>query len=328
MLDSVHLTARQWFIEPVMEIPEILQNLERCRGAFPSSAVAEAIARREAITSELLRILERLATNPEPFITDDGNFSHLFAIFLLAKFRETRAQQLVVRIVSTPGESVLELLGDVATENLGSILASVSGCDLLPMKCLIENEQANEYVRSAAMKAMVILVATGQRARDEVMEYFRSLFRRLERRPTYVWTGLANHCTDLYPEEVQDEIRQAYADGLIDRRAIHPHDVGVTMDLGKEQALENLRRKRFHLVEDLEKEMGWMAGFEPLRAHSVGAVSDREESSEFEVEEPHRRSAPKVGRNEACPCGSGKKFKKCCGRDGGEYHDGSPYPLV
>ena len=24
------------------------------------------------------------------------------------------------------------------------------------------------------------------------------------------------------------------------------------------------------------------------------------------------RSAPKVGRNEPCPCGSGKKFKKCC----------------
>lgn len=25
------------------------------------------------------------------------------------------------------------------------------------------------------------------------------------------------------------------------------------------------------------------------------------------------RQDPKVGRNEACPCGSGKKFKKCCG---------------
>ncbi len=23
---------------------------------------------------------------------------------------------------------------------------------------------------------------------------------------------------------------------------------------------------------------------------------------------------PKVGRNEPCSCGSGKKFKKCCGR--------------
>jgi len=29
---------------------------------------------------------------------------------------------------------------------------------------------------------------------------------------------------------------------------------------------------------------------------------------------PVRRNEPKVGRNEPCPCGSGKKYKKCCGR--------------
>ncbi len=29
--------------------------------------------------------------------------------------------------------------------------------------------------------------------------------------------------------------------------------------------------------------------------------------------EPVRREAPKVGRNAPCPCGSGKKYKKCCG---------------
>jgi hypothetical protein len=29
---------------------------------------------------------------------------------------------------------------------------------------------------------------------------------------------------------------------------------------------------------------------------------------------PIIRDQPKVGRNEPCPCGSGKKFKKCCGR--------------
>lgn len=28
----------------------------------------------------------------------------------------------------------------------------------------------------------------------------------------------------------------------------------------------------------------------------------------------HRNEAPKVGRNDPCPCGSGKKYKKCCGR--------------
>jgi transposase-like protein len=27
---------------------------------------------------------------------------------------------------------------------------------------------------------------------------------------------------------------------------------------------------------------------------------------------PIRREAPKVGRNQACPCGSGKKYKRCC----------------
>ena len=31
-------------------------------------------------------------------------------------------------------------------------------------------------------------------------------------------------------------------------------------------------------------------------------------------EEPYRRESPRVGRNEPCPCGSGKKFKKCCGK--------------
>jgi hypothetical protein len=30
---------------------------------------------------------------------------------------------------------------------------------------------------------------------------------------------------------------------------------------------------------------------------------------------PVIRDQPKVGRNEPCPCGSGKKFKKCCGRN-------------
>ena len=29
--------------------------------------------------------------------------------------------------------------------------------------------------------------------------------------------------------------------------------------------------------------------------------------------ETFQRMGPKIGRNEPCPCGSGKKYKKCCG---------------
>jgi len=39
------------------------------------------------------------------------------------------------------------------------------------------------------------------------------------------------------------------------------------------------------------------------------------QGSSGEKPEPIRRDAPKVGRNDPCPCGSGKKFKKCCGAE-------------
>jgi uncharacterized protein YecA (UPF0149 family) len=31
--------------------------------------------------------------------------------------------------------------------------------------------------------------------------------------------------------------------------------------------------------------------------------------------ETFRRPTPKIGRNDPCPCGSGKKYKKCCGKE-------------
>jgi uncharacterized protein len=30
---------------------------------------------------------------------------------------------------------------------------------------------------------------------------------------------------------------------------------------------------------------------------------------------PFRRVGPKIGRNDPCPCGSGKKYKACCGNN-------------
>ena len=39
------------------------------------------------------------------------------------------------------------------------------------------------------------------------------------------------------------------------------------------------------------------------------------DDGELVGETPTVREAPKVGRNDPCPCGSGKKYKKCCGKD-------------
>jgi uncharacterized protein len=48
--------------------------------------------------------------------------------------------------------------------------------------------------------------------------------------------------------------------------------------------------------------------FAPLR----DGTAYREDDEDPEPA-PYRREAPKVGRNEPCPCGSGKKYKRCCG---------------
>jgi hypothetical protein len=74
--------------------------------------------------------------------------------------------------------------GHAVTEDLGSILASLSDGDMSGMTSPAENERANEYVRSAALKGLVTLVACGKRSRAEVMAYFRGLFRTLNRIPS------------------------------------------------------------------------------------------------------------------------------------------------
>ena len=37
-----------------------------------------------------------------------------------------------------------------------------------------------------------------------------------------------------------------------------------------------------------------------------------DENSQQAAPVPIHRSEPKIGRNDPCPCGSGKKYKKCC----------------
>jgi preprotein translocase subunit SecA len=53
---------------------------------------------------------------------------------------------------------------------------------------------------------------------------------------------------------------------------------------------------------------------EPVGAMAAAGGNGGAGAGELTVDLPVRRSMPKVGRNEPCPCGSGKKYKNCCGR--------------
>jgi Protein of unknown function (DUF1186) len=74
-----------------MEIPEILKELEPYTGRFPMQAMQAAIEHREAITPELLRVVEAIAANPIEAVKREDYMLPVFALYLLAQFREQRA---------------------------------------------------------------------------------------------------------------------------------------------------------------------------------------------------------------------------------------------
>jgi uncharacterized protein YchJ len=47
-----------------------------------------------------------------------------------------------------------------------------------------------------------------------------------------------------------------------------------------------------------------------LQEYEEGLFSEMADSFVYDM--PVRNTAPESGRNDPCPCGSGKKFKKCC----------------
>ena len=235
-----------------MTVPEILKELEPYTGRFPLEAMKAAIEQREAITPELLRVVEAVAENPVEFAKRQNYMVHVFALFLLAQFRETRAYLPIVKMFSA-------LAGDTVTEGLSQILASVYDGNPAPLQGLVESEQVNEFVRSAALDAFVVLEHTGQMPREAVVEYFRSLFHgKLLLTPSNAWSSLVCAVADLPAPELLAEVRRAYAEGLVDTMVADLEGIERDMNATKPQ-----RHDRQHLITDAIAEMQWWASFQP-----------------------------------------------------------------
>jgi uncharacterized protein YecA (UPF0149 family) len=94
--------------------------------------------------------------------------------------------------------------------------------------------------------------------------------------------------------EIPDVADKEY---LFDRMSELYHDLCMPKE---EELWDEMRRDFLEYEESRKKHEATMARCrqEPQKQLNVQAVS------------------LKVGRNDPCPCGSGKKFKKCCGQAG------------
>jgi hypothetical protein len=306
-----------------LTVAEILNELGPYTGKFPREALRAAIEQREAIISELIRLVETIAADPGAYAAKGERMLPVFALYLLAQLREERTYPAVVKIFHAPGETAYELVGDTVTCGLHRIFASIYDGNPAPLQELIEDEAADEFVRDAGIRALLVLEKAGRISRSEVVEYFRSLFQgKLERRPSFAWDGLVAAVGDLPAPELLEEVRWAYDEGLADPGVVGFKDI--------ERDLARLRpsgEERELLITDAIGEMENWACFHEEGSGMAEAlpVANREpmlgstppsEQATYQPPEPAKpfvREEPKVGRNDPCPCGSGKKYKKCCG---------------
>lgn len=304
----------------MITIDDILSSFNDCKGSFPTAALASALSQQEALTPVLLSILEKTISRPQD--VSPYQMDYLFALYLLSKFRETKAFPLVLRLAELPGEFPEELLGDCITEGLARFIVSTFDGDLDRIKQLIENAQANEWSRNSGLYSLLGLVALHHLPREDLIDYLRTLFRSPLTDDEAFATSLVNVSCDLYPEELLPEINEAFAEDKVDTRSVDKKWVNQVLSKGKDACLARyVYDDCFHApIDDIQESMGWMAIFErtdkPPFCEPEDLIDlDSDDTNDFFYADPvqsYKRHAPKLGRNDPCFCGSGKKYKKCC----------------
>jgi hypothetical protein len=178
--------------------------------------------------------------------------------------------------------------------------------DLTPIKRLVQDRDADEYGRSAGVSALALLAAWAEIPREPVVECFLWLAEEgLEREPNQVWNTLAAESADIEALVVFPALRRAYEDGLADPQSMAPEELADVESAPRGRMLEEMRERQ-PPIDDVAFATSWWSAIGRDAAHDAQEEPDGRE-------EPYRAPS-KVGRNEPCPCGSGKKFKKCCGR--------------
>jgi hypothetical protein len=125
--------------------------------------------------------------------------------------------------------------------------------------------------------------------------------------------------------EVAGVVLEAFMTSACARRDVEPGEIeredvrhALLEGLARIKLTADVRKRVPALVGDflagLERQ-GRLGGGRALGAYARALKVAHEESTR-DVVSPIRRGASKLGPNDPCPCGSGRKYKKCCKRMG------------
>jgi hypothetical protein len=315
----------------VDDLDAIIESLDGPQGVLPVEAIQAARQHRQRIIPRLIQLIQRATDDARDGEPPESN-SHFFALFLLLEFRAGEALPAILDAVALPGELPFDLFGDAIHEVLPKVVPTMAHDRLDDILPLIRNRDANQYVRWTLTCGLSRLVVAGLRQREEIVELLRGLLQEAVAGEDFdLITPLVSNLVDLYPEEAYEEIADAYQRRLVETFMIGLKDVDNKLAKGKEAALRWLGRHSPYLEDTIEELQHW-AAFEkkdepkaaltapPPRPKStwVGAdpsalTTQPADLDPYDTPETVRGEGRRVGRNDPCPCGSGKKYKKCCG---------------
>jgi len=243
-----------------MNIKEILDEIEIYDGKYKHKEITAALQQKEEIIPHLIAILEKVRDAPEKYIDYSDYYAHVYALMLLGHWREVKAHQVIIDLVSLPDPLPTDLFGDIITEDLDIILLRTCGGSLDKIKELVTNKNADEYSRGAAITAIAYAVIDNLITREDALSFLGGLFveEQVDEDPTF-YSQVACAIYDLYPEELMDTIKDAYDRDLIDRFFIGIADFQEALNDGKEKRLAQLRENfSDHSLDDIHKSMqGW-----------------------------------------------------------------------
>lgn len=313
-----------------METTEVLRAITSPERTNPKAALAAAVERRDELAPLLLDVLKndtRRIAEPQDLSSYDG---HLYAMYLLAQYREPQALPVIAEFLSVPSVDYDDLLGYVLTEDLPRILASVYSGDDAPLRSVIENDTLDEWVRSAALHTYLVLVNEGKMRREDVLAYVKGLLtHKLARRPSAAFCAAASCAVSLGPHICMEALERAYHEGLVDTDYMGWDEVEEAHALGPDVAMQRLKKYTRGLITDVLKDTAWWRAPRPDESLlTVGTSTDKvrpaaeprlapvpgDEYRESALTGAPLRAVDKVYPNDPCPCGSGSKYKKCCGR--------------
>ncbi len=300
-----------------MNLQQALNDIAIATPEPPREAVEFLLTHRDEALPALMEIaanpLAHFENIPEAARLDTRYVGHLFALVLLAEWGETRAWPTFHKALAAAGKAGwLEFEDQEILDLLPRLLPHIVA-GLGPLEELAADVKVELYCRMAAFDAMRLLWQESKVTLIALRDCLDRLHPKLMGSEESLWDAWAALVIDLRLVEFLPRLEQAFEDGWISSwqyedvedirsRITSPEDSeglpGFPVFKG---ALEEL--EAFNWFSDLPNPLDDLE------------FADTENPSAFypESTEPYRRESPKVGRNDPCPCGSGKKYKKCHG---------------